>query len=187
MNKCLFAVIQHNITNACEFVKEHCDNSYIPFLDLHYCHFSNNYFITIPIMVIILFACFYLLSDTSNRYLSPALTILSDKLGMSQNLAGVTFLALGNGAPDVISSIVAGEEDFGLEFSIGALFGAGVFVTCIVLSSVVLFSGSVTLKRELFIRDVILYIAALFILFIFSLRGSISLFEAIGFFSLYIM
>ena len=139
------------------------------------------------VLCIILSICFFLLSDTTNSYLSPALTTLSDKLKMSQNLAGVTFLALGNGAPDVFASIVASDDDNGIEFGVGSLIGAGVFVTCIVFSSVVMYSGHVNVNKKLFIRDIILYLIAIVVLIIFSYNGSINLIEAIGFFSLYIM
>lgn len=42
------------------------------------------------------------------NYLSPSLTKISEQLGFSQTLAGVTLLALGNGAPDVFTAIIAG-------------------------------------------------------------------------------
>ncbi len=51
-----------------------------------------------------------MLSSTAENYLSPALSTLSDILGCSETLAGVTLLALGNGAPDVITAIVAGGD-----------------------------------------------------------------------------
>lgn len=63
---------------------------------------------------------------------------------ISQNLAGVTFLAFGNGAPDVISSIVASQSlANGIEFSVGSLCGAGIFVTSFVLATVVWFADFV--------------------------------------------
>ena len=187
MDNCTHEKIQQNLNNVCEYVLQNCEYSYINFFSMHYCEFDSNLYFTLPILLIVLIVCFYLLSDTSNKYLSPALTFISDKLNMSQNLAGVTFLALGNGAPDVISSIVASEDSGGIEFGIGALVGAGVFVTCIVFSSVVLFSGEVTVNRKLFLRDIILYVISLIILVLFSLKGEITVLEAIGFFSLYIM
>jgi sodium/potassium/calcium exchanger 6 len=187
MSNCEYELIPKNITLACEYVKENCSSSYIDFYSMNYCLLNNRLYLTIPILFIILIISFFLLSDTSNRYLSSALTILSDKLKMSQNLAGVTLLALGNGAPDVISGIVASGDTGGVEFTVGSLFGGGVFITCIVFSSVVLFSNRVQLTKQLFIRDVILYMLALIILIIFSLYGKIGIFQAIGFFSLYIM
>jgi solute carrier family 24 (sodium/potassium/calcium exchanger), member 6 len=187
MNYCTFDLIPKNVTLACEYVQKNCSASYIHFYSMNYCLFNDRLYITIPILLIFLIISFFLLSDTSNRYLSSALTILSDKLKMSQNLAGVTLLALGNGAPDVISGIVASDESGGVQFTVASLFGGGVFVTCIVFSSVVLLSDKVQLTRQLFVRDVLLYIMAVTILLIFSYVGKINIFMACGFFALYLM
>ncbi len=187
MEVCTYELIHENLANACEYVKNNCESTYINFYALHYCTLEDNFYLSMPIFIIILLLCFFLLSDTSNRYLSAALTILSDKLNMSQNLAGVTFLALGNGAPDVISGIVASEDSGGIEFTVGSLAAAGVFVTCIVFSSVVLISGKVQLTKQLFVRDVLLYLITIVILMMFSWNGKINLLEAIGFFTLYIV
>ena len=56
---------------------------------------------------------------------------------MSQTLAGVTLLAFANGAPDVIASFTAGETVEGIPLIIGSIFGAGLFVTTIVVGRVV--------------------------------------------------
>lgn len=57
--------------------------------------------------IVFCFIAFHLLSSTAENYLSPALTNLSNKLGLSETLAGVTLVAIGNGAPDVIVAISA--------------------------------------------------------------------------------
>lgn len=60
---------------------------------------------------------------------------------MSENLAGVTLLALGNGAPDVFSSIAAtGDIESGVSVAIGALVGSGFFVGNFVFALVILCS-----------------------------------------------
>ena len=51
----------------------------------------------------------YLLSSTADQYLSPSLEHITMKFKISESLAGVTLLALGNGAPDVFSSISAAK------------------------------------------------------------------------------
>lgn len=182
---CTHEYINAHYEQACEIARA-CDYNYINFFAMHYCTFDGRLWLTLPVLAIVIFICFFLLSDTSNKYLSNALTLLSDKLKMSQNLAAVTFLALGNGAPDVISSFVAGDEDGGIEFSVGALIGAGTFVTCIVLSSVVLFAGQVQVSRSLFIRDIVIYFMALAFLLTFSIQGRIYIWQSILFFLLYI-
>ena len=60
-------------------------------------------------LIATLFA-FHLLQSTVEKYLSPTLTKISESLGCSQTLAGVTLLALGNGAPDVFTAIIAGAS-----------------------------------------------------------------------------
>lgn len=107
---------------------------------------------------------------------------------MSQNLAGVTLLALGNGAPDVISSIVASNDpDSGIEFSIGALTGAGLFVTSFVISSVLFFAKEVKVKKALFLRDVIFYLIPLILLLVFSYDKKITFLESVLMFIIYIL
>ncbi len=55
----------------------------------------------------------------------PALTVISSVLRLSQNVAGVTLLALGNGAPDIFSAFAAvnQKEDEKASLAVGALFG----------------------------------------------------------------
>ena len=53
---------------------------------------------------------FYIIGGTAEEYLTPALNKISKFLNMSENLAGVTLLALGNGSPDVISCFTASRK-----------------------------------------------------------------------------
>jgi len=64
----------------------------------------------LPLAFILLGIGMYNLGTTADVYLSPALEAISDKLSCSESLAGVTLLALGNGAPDVFAAIAAGGE-----------------------------------------------------------------------------
>ena len=65
----------------------------------------------VPFNLIILAIAMYLLGSTADIYLSPALETISEKLGCSESLAGVTLLALGNGAPDMFAAISAGGTE----------------------------------------------------------------------------
>lgn len=78
------------------------------------------------------------MSSTAENYLSPALAKLSKVFKLSETVAGVTLLALGNGAPDVITAIVAGgSDDGGISLVIGSIFGGGLFVTTATFAAVV--------------------------------------------------
>lgn len=60
--------------------------------------------------------------SSSDCSLCPALLVISKTLKLSQNVAGVTFLAFGNGAPDIFSSI-AGIKAAKPDLVLGELFG----------------------------------------------------------------
>lgn len=65
---------------------------------------------------------FYLLGDLAETNFCPSLTEISRILRLSPDVAGVTFLALGNGAPDIASVIVgvlSGNADFSIAEPIG--------------------------------------------------------------------
>lgn len=81
--------------------------------------------------------------------MSPALAKLSKIFKLSETVAGVTLLALGNGAPDVITAIIAGGSDGGggISIAIGSIFGAGLFVTNATLASVIISGKSITVIK----------------------------------------
>ena len=89
---------------------------------------------------------------------SPALEQFSTKLGLPPRFAGVTLLALGNGAPDVSATISAIRQGgTGYQLSLGALTGAGMFVGTVVAGVVMLIAGGVKARGAL-IRDLSMYV-----------------------------
>ncbi len=79
----------------------------IDYVRAYHCGFREHGWLFYP--VLLGWGCFitYLMGHTADAYFSPTLATLSDKLKLTYDVAGVTFLALGNGAPDVFSSIAA--------------------------------------------------------------------------------
>ena len=93
----------------------------------------------IPVSAILMIIFMYTLSSTADDYLSPALEFLTEKLQISESLAGVTLLALGNGAPDIFAAISAagggsddGEGSSGTILTICNLVGSTLFISTIV-------------------------------------------------------
>ena len=80
--------------------------------------------------------CFRVIGIVSEEYLSISLGNISKRLGLSEALTGVTLLAYANGSPDIISSLVAGDQDGGALLSVGALYGASLFTCNFVFASV---------------------------------------------------
>lgn len=107
---------------------------------------------------------------------------------MSESMAGVTFLAFGNGSPDVFSTFAAMNSHSG-SLAVGELIGAAGFITAVV-------AGSMALVREFkvgkksFVRDVGFFIVAASFSMVFLADGALHLWECcvmIGFYVFYVI
>ncbi|XP_064613069.1 mitochondrial sodium/calcium exchanger protein-like [Liolophura sinensis] len=187
------AVHHLNSSQICVFVTEtpSCQNDqgFVSYTNVLYCHFAGN---LLPLGVTLLFFwwlfLFVGLAVTADDFFCPSLKVISKTLRLSDNVAGVTFLAFGNGAPDIFSSIAAignsKNGDAGLAF--GALFGAGVFVTSAVAGTIAIICPFDAMQRP-FLRDVIFYLVAVFWAFEILWDKVIQQYEAIGFIVLYVV
>jgi sodium/potassium/calcium exchanger 6 len=99
----------------------------------------------------------------------------------------VTLLAFGNGAPDIFSALAAINQPNIKRASLafGALFGAGMFVTTIVVGAVVI-SKPFMLTRRPYMRDLIFYLAAVYWTFFVLWNNEMNIFNSLGFIGLYI-
>lgn len=147
----------------------------------------------VPVGALLMIIFMYTLSSTADDYLSPALEFLTEKLQLSESLAGVTLLALGNGAPDIFAAIsAAGGDDGGGSggtlLMINQLTGSTLFISTIVQVMTVGASvdKSIKVTPVFFIRDLIFY--ALMNLYIFAILvfvKQITMVIAIGFIVIY--
>ena len=93
-------------------------------------------------------------------------------------VAGVTFLAVGNAACDVIASVAAFATGVP-KVGVGTTLGACIFVTCAVVAAVT-FVADVRLARRSFTRDLLFFIGTVVYLLFTTLDGVITLAESIG-------
>ncbi|XP_022095819.1 mitochondrial sodium/calcium exchanger protein-like isoform X2 [Acanthaster planci] len=181
-----------NASEQCSFIRAtndcRIDDGFINYLEVAYCVFPVQ---LIPLTLILLFIwlifLFVALGVTAEDFFCPSLTAISKSLKLNQSVAGVTFLAFGNGAPDIFSAIAAitNAKDGNAGLAIGALFGAGVFVTTVVAGSVSIAQPFELAKRP-FLRDTIFYVGAAFWTFYILYTGKIWTAEAVGFILLYV-
>lgn len=177
-------VMNLSASQRCEFVKNtpDCasDEGFIKYPVVTFCLFPPNLLpLAITLYVLWLFVLFLLLGLIASDFFCPNLSAISSTLSLTHNVAGVTFLALGNGAPDVFSAMAAFSHPQTAGLAIGALFGAGIFVTTVVAGSIALVKPFTVASRP-FLRDVIFYMAAVFWTFIILYKGHISMGEAVG-------
>ena len=112
-----------------------CDEGEGLLLPFVFCHTTilstSAWFILIsPILLLGLAVLFRLLGSTAEDYFSPSLEMFSLKLGLPPRFAGVTLLALGNGAADVSATMnaISSDPENGYKMSLGALSGAAMFI-----------------------------------------------------------
>lgn len=91
-----------------------------------------------------LLVLFYLLATTASDYFTCTLEKLSEVLDLSPAVAGVTLLAIGNGAPDVFASMVAFvSSDSAGSIGLSCVLGGALFITTVVSGTVALFTARI--------------------------------------------
>ena len=94
---------------------------------------------------------------------------------MSESMAGVTFLAFGNGSPDVFSTFAAMSTNSG-SLAVGELFGAAGFITAVVAGSMALIRPFHVARRS-FVRDVGFFVVAAAFSMVFLWDGKLNIWE----------
>ncbi|KFO66041.1 hypothetical protein N302_04602, partial [Corvus brachyrhynchos] len=192
-------VRKHNSSEWCHFIWSNpdcrLDGGFLDYLNGVFCVFPPQLLpLAVTLYALWLLYLFIILSVTAEKFFCPNLSAISTNLKLSHNVAvfsltsslhGVTFLAFGNGAPDVFSAVVAFSDPRTAGLAIGAIFGAGVFVTTVVAGGIALVKPFTAASRP-FLRDVIFYMAAVFLTFVVLYLGRIRLGEALGYLGLYV-
>lgn len=128
-----------------------------------------------PIVLLWMVTLFRLLGSTAEDFFSCSLEMFAVKLGLPPRFAGVTLLALGNGAADVSATIsaITSDEENGYELSLGALTGAAMFVGAVVSGVVILVADGVPCRGAL-IRDVTALVVTVGIIWSYLSAGVIT-------------
>ncbi|KAL7538451.1 hypothetical protein ACHAXR_010322 [Thalassiosira sp. AJA248-18] len=151
------------------------------------------YIILPPALLLYLLLLFRLLATTADSYFSPALESFSFELGLPPRFAGATLLALGNGSPDLgstVNSILLWNEasankavasygaggtitQQGWTMSLGSLTGGGMFVGTIVCGLLVQYCSGIPC-RWAFLRDVSMYALSICVVWYTLESGSVT-------------
>ncbi|KAK8020694.1 hypothetical protein PG990_005832 [Apiospora arundinis] len=116
------------------------------------------------------------------------LSTIATVLGLSESLAGVTFLAFGNGSPDVFSTFAAMSSNSG-SMAVGELIGAAGFITAVVAGSMAMVC-EFKVSKKTFVRDICFFIVAVAFSVGFLRDGHLHLWECctmIGFYVFYVI
>ncbi|KAK4136393.1 hypothetical protein BT67DRAFT_339225, partial [Trichocladium antarcticum] len=181
----------HNAEDQCAFVLANCgddDAGLIHYLGFYYCALGAAKPVAFAIITAWLGLLFTTIGIAASDFFSVNLSTIASVLGLSESLAGVTFLAFGNGSPDVFSTFAAMGSNSG-SMAIGELVGAAGFITAVVAGSMALVREFKVSKRT-FVRDIVFFIVAICFTMVFLADGQLHLWECfamIGFYLFYVV
>ncbi|KAH9902176.1 Sodium/calcium exchanger protein-domain-containing protein [Xylariomycetidae sp. FL2044] len=182
----------HSAQDKCAFVRRNCHDDeagLVEYLTFYYCSLGGGAQpVTFVILVLWLGLLFTTIGIAASDFFSINLSTIATILGLSESLAGVTFLAFGNGSPDVFSTFAAMGSNSG-SMAVGELIGAAGFITSVVAGSMALVR-EFKVNRNTFVRDVVFFIAAVGFAMVFLYDGNLHLWECcvmIGFYLFYVI
>ncbi len=198
--------------DACAYVRTHCavepGESLVDYRVFHHCDAGPSRFTSsVAVMCLVVALAFWILGDTAEGYFCPAVRTLADRWNLAPATAGVTLLALGNGAPDVFASLAAfskfsanagfinassppgGGDSTGGNITlnasetssgmVGAIVSAGMFVSGAVVGAVALVASPFRVDPGPFNRDVGFYLVAVCGVFLVVMDGRVHPWEAV--------
>ncbi|GME62890.1 sodium calcium exchanger protein [Neofusicoccum parvum] len=181
----------HHARDKCAFVRANCPDEeagIFSYLQLYYCRLPHAKPFAFAVLVAWLALLFSTIGIAASDFFCVNLSTISDLLGMSESMAGVTFLAFGNGSPDVFSTFAAMKTNSG-SLAVGELIGAAGFITAVVAGSMAIVRPF-KVDRRSFVRDVLFFIFAAAFSMVFLIDGKLSLWECatmVGFYIAYVL
>uniref|UniRef100_A0A8C5Z280 Sodium/potassium/calcium exchanger 1 n=1 Tax=Marmota marmota marmota TaxID=9994 RepID=A0A8C5Z280_MARMA len=122
---------------------------------------------------------FVALAIVCDEFFVPALSIITEKLQISEDVAGATFMAAGGSAPELFTSLI-GVFISHSNVGIGTIVGSAVFNILFVIGTCSLFSREVLhLTWWPLFRDISFYILDLSMLILFFLDSLIAWWESL--------
>ncbi|NWY51551.1 NCKX2 protein, partial [Chionis minor] len=122
---------------------------------------------------------FIALAIVCDEFFVPSLTVITEKLRISDDVAGATFMAAGGSAPELFTSLI-GVFISHSNVGIGTIVGSAVFNILFVIGMCALFSREIlNLTWWPLFRDVSFYIVDLILLIIFFLDNLIMWWESL--------
>ncbi|XP_034475292.1 sodium/potassium/calcium exchanger Nckx30C [Drosophila innubila] len=129
---------------------------------------------------------FVALAIVCDEFFVPSLDVIIEKLGITDDVAGATFMAAGGSAPELFTSVIGVFVSFD-DVGIGTIVGSAVFNILFVIGMCALFSRTVlSLTWWPLFRDCSFYSISLLVLIFFFRDNLIYWWEALILFTIYI-
>jgi len=135
-------------------------------------------FYWIPLYVFLIIVIFVAMAIVCDDFFVPSLEAISEKLDLSEDVAGATFMAAGSSAPELFTSIagVSTESDVG----VGTIVGSAVFnLLGIIALSAAFSGGDLNLDWRPLTRDSVFYATSICLFILFSYDGEFTWYESL--------
>ncbi|MCD8484015.1 calcium/sodium antiporter [Candidatus Woesebacteria bacterium] len=138
-------------------------------------------------LVALLVITFYLLAVICDEFFVESLDHISNRLKLSSDVAGATFMAMGSSAPELFTSLIAvfraggGHADVGA----GTIVGSAIFNILVIIGASAAFKTA-KLRWQPVVRDTLFYSLSILLLLWAFWDARIVLTEAVLFIALYV-
>jgi sodium/potassium/calcium exchanger 6 len=182
--------------DRCAFARANCSEvgsgAFGSYIEHWHCTFAESGAALLPlgIWLAMLIAA---LCSTADTFLIPQLTYISNLLRLKPDVAGVTLLAFGNGAPDVFTGVAiatAHPEEVDFSLLLADIVGGSIFIMTVVVGAVVWVAAKHSpgwrLSRMPFYRDTISFFVAISLLLGVASHGIVYAWEGAFFLGNYV-
>ncbi|KAJ5806225.1 Sodium/calcium exchanger membrane region [Penicillium pulvis] len=176
-----------DVKDQCAYIHANCpdhEDGLLSYLQLYYCTLADAKPLAFTILILWLSLLFSTIGIAASDFLCIDLSTLASILGLSESLTGVTFLAFGNGSPDVFSTFAAMRSNSG-SLAIGELIGAASFITSVVAGSMALVRPFKVARRS-FVRDIGYFVVAVTFSMFLLADGRLHVWESAAMVGLYV-
>ncbi|KAI7832253.1 Sodium/calcium exchanger protein-domain-containing protein [Gamsiella multidivaricata] len=166
--------------DRCAFVEQYCADypaGLINYLHFYFCDLGKLPALAVVVLCVWMFFLFGFVGVAASDFFCPNLSTIAKQLHLSESMTGVTFLAFGNGSPDVFSTFSAIGAGSG-SLAIGELVGAASFITSVVVGSMAIIKPF-KVSRAPFLRDVSFFAGCVLFTLYAVLDGKITFLESL--------
>ncbi|KAJ2028845.1 hypothetical protein IWW57_001975 [Coemansia sp. S610] len=184
--QCHRAIQRHS--HDCQYIRKHCagyGDGVVSYVELYYCTYRTRHGTVLALMAAWLALLFVWLGVSASEYFSPNISTLSQLLRLPESLAGVTLLALGNGAPDLFSTFSAVRAGSGA-LALGQLIGSASFIVSVVVGATTLVVPVYKVSQLSYLRELCFFVATIGMVAVIVLSERLSRGLAICMMALYV-
>lgn len=153
-------------SDRCEHIKSFCSDLLPGLIDYYsfiFCSLSGFEAAGFFILILWLFLLFLFVGMVAGEYFSPNVASVTRLLKIPQDIAGVTFVAMGNAANDMAATLISFSRPQLAQLAFGSLLGSGAFMACVVCGSVFILHGNApfSISRRSMFRDILVYMVGI--------------------------